>query len=53
MLVVVFAGFDVDISGRLNGRNRVLEYHLTDRVAQQNDILIERFDFSLQLDSVH
>ena len=52
MLVVVFIGFDVGISGRLNGRDRVLEHRLNDRVMRQNDVLLERFDFSLQLDSI-
>ncbi len=52
VLVVVFIGFDVGISGRLNGRDRVLEHRLNDRVMRQNDVLLERFDFSLQLDSI-
>ena len=41
------------ISGRLHCRNCMLENHLTDRIAQQNNVLIKRFNLPLQFYPVH
>ena len=35
-----------------NGGNRMLIDHLADRILEQHDKLIERFDLALQLDTI-
>ena len=44
---------EIDRTRGHDGRNRVLVDHLRDRVSQQHDILVERFDLPLQLYPVH
>src|ERR1700744_966102 len=38
---------------RHHRRDRVLVNHLSHGIAEQNDILVERFDVALQLDAIH
>ncbi len=47
-------GFNIEIdrARRDHRGNGVLVHHLGDRIAQQNDVLIKRFDMALQLDAV-
>ncbi len=47
-----FGRREVDGAPRNDGGDGVLVDHLGDRVAQQHDILVERFDLPLQLDTV-
>src|SRR5437016_1220655 len=42
-----------DGASRHHGRDGVLVHHLRDGVLQQDDILVERLDLSLELDAVH
>ena len=56
LLIASIGGFSsskVDSSPRNDGRDGVLVHHLSHGIAQQHDILIERFDLALQLDAVH
>src|ERR1700712_5243267 len=47
-------GIRVEIhrTGRHDSRNCVLVDHLGDRIPEQNDVLVERFDVPLKLDAV-
>ena len=44
---------DIHGASRNDGRDGVLVDHLGYRVLQQDDILVERLDLTLQLDPVH
>ena len=43
---------EIDGAARYHGRDRRLVDPLSDGVAQQHDVLIERLDLALQLDAV-
>jgi hypothetical protein len=47
-----FSCSEIDGTTGNNGRNRVLVNHLGNGIAQQHNILIERFDLALKLDAV-
>ena len=51
-LAIVNSGLEIDSSAWHDGGNSVFVDHLRHGVAQQNDVLVERFDLALKLDAV-
>jgi hypothetical protein len=50
--LATFSGREIHGTARHYGRNGMLVNHLSDRIAKQHDILVKRFNLSLQLDTV-